>query len=140
AVFTLPPEMAGFYKKHIDYITETAVAPDKRRYAVKEEGARHYIDLDYYRDTLGMTLPISWKMADSLIPEDFRLKHGVLPWYLSLMKFRLTEAFKNKDQKAILKLSAEIGHYIGDACVPLHTCSNYNGQLTNQHGIHGFWE
>jgi hypothetical protein len=24
--------------------------------------------------------------------------------------------------------------------VPLHTTKNYNGQLTNQKGIHGFWE
>ena len=39
-----------------------------------------------------------------------------------------------------MRLSAEIGHYIGDACVPLHTTSNYNGQLTNQVGIHAFWE
>ena len=24
--------------------------------------------------------------------------------------------------------------------MPLHTTENYNGQLTNQHGIHGLWE
>ena len=24
--------------------------------------------------------------------------------------------------------------------MPLHVCSNHNGQLTNQQGIHGFWE
>jgi hypothetical protein len=24
--------------------------------------------------------------------------------------------------------------------VPLHACKNHNGQYTNQHGIHGFWE
>ena len=52
----------------------------------------------------------------------------------------LTEAFRLHDSRLILRLSAEIGHYIGDAHVPLHTCSNYNGQKTNQHGIHGFWE
>ena len=40
----------------------------------------------------------------------------------------------------ILKYSADIGHYIGDAHVPLHTTENYNGQLTDQKGIHGLWE
>ena len=35
AVFTLPPEMLGFYKKHIEYITSHAVDPDMRRYAYK---------------------------------------------------------------------------------------------------------
>jgi hypothetical protein len=39
-----------------------------------------------------------------------------------------------------LKYAAEIGHYIADAHVPLHTTENYNGQLTNQYGIHGLWE
>ena len=37
-------------------------------------------------------------------------------------------------------MNAEIGHYIGDAHVPLHTTENYNGQMTGQDGIHGFWE
>ncbi|HMC84426.1 MAG TPA: hypothetical protein VKI61_02835, partial [Chitinophagaceae bacterium] len=39
-----------------------------------------------------------------------------------------------------LKLSADIGHYIADAHVPLHACSNHNGQFTSQLGIHAFWE
>ena len=33
-----------------------------------------------------------------------------------------------------------MGHYLGDAHVPLHTTANYNGQLTGQDGIHAFWE
>ena len=38
---------------------------------------------------------------------------------------KLTKAFQNKDIERILKYSAEIGHYIGDAHVPLHTTENY---------------
>ena len=53
---------------------------------------------------------------------------------------RLTQAFRSRNTGAILQLSAEIGHYIGDAHVPLHTTMNYNGQLTGQTGIHAFWE
>jgi hypothetical protein len=56
------------------------------------------------------------------------------------MQRQLTEAFRQRDGKRILKLAADMGHYIGDAHVPLHTTSNYNGQKTGQHGIHGFWE
>lgn len=66
--------------------------------------------------------------------------HGILPWNLQQMQKRLTNAFREKDTRMILKLCADIGHYIGDAHVPLHTTSNYNGQKTNQIGIHGFWE
>ena len=56
------------------------------------------------------------------------------------MKYRLQRAFESKNVDLILKYSADIGHYIGDAHVPLHTTENYNGQMTNQKGIHGLWE
>ena len=52
----------------------------------------------------------------------------------------MTTAFENMDANAILRLCAEMGHYIGDAHVPLHTTENYNGEMTNQVGIHAFWE
>jgi hypothetical protein len=67
-------------------------------------------------------------------------QHGTLPWNLQQMQQRLTEAFRQRDSRRILRLCADMGHYIGDAHVPLHTTSNYNGQKTGQHGIHGFWE
>ena len=56
------------------------------------------------------------------------------------MQVRLTKAFEDLDAKKILQLSAEFGHYIADAHVPLHTTENYNGHLSNQRGIHAFWE
>jgi hypothetical protein len=140
AVFTLPPEMIRFYKKHIIYITENAVNPDKRRYVVKAEGPRHFIDLDVYGDSAQYKLPRTWTAAVAKFGEDSLAKHGVLPWHLNLVKYQLTEAFKQHNVPAILRLSADLGHYLGDATVPLHTTRNYNGQFTNQHGIHGFWE
>jgi hypothetical protein len=140
AIFTLPPEMMPFYKTHLRYIMEHSVAPDQRRYAVKDEAPRHYIDLDNYGDSAAYKLPIFWKDAVEKLTEDSLMKHGIVPWHIQFMKFQLTKAFQEKDSQRILRLSAEIGHYIGDANVPLHTTSNYNGQKTNQLGIHGFWE
>ena len=67
-------------------------------------------------------------------------EYGVLPFYLLQHQRRLTQAFQDRRPGRILQLAAEMGHYIGDATVPLHTTENYNGQLTNQLGIHGFWE
>jgi hypothetical protein len=137
AVFLLPPEMIAFYKPNIAFISEHAVDPDKRRYAVKEEGPRHYIDIDRYT---GMELPRAWTKAVSKFSEDTLKAHGIVPWWIQVMLARLTKAFREKNTGAILKLSAETAHYLGDAHVPLHTSSNHNGQLTGQHGIHGFWE
>ncbi|HEX2534333.1 MAG TPA: zinc dependent phospholipase C family protein [Chitinophagaceae bacterium] len=140
AVWLLPPEMLLFYKKHIDYLAEHAVDPDKRRYAVAAEGPRHYIDLDRYGAYPFDSLPRSWKEAVARYGADSLQRHGIVPWWIQTMLHRLTEAFREKDGARILKLSAEIGHYIGDAHVPLHASSNHDGQHTGQKGIHGFWE
>lgn len=140
AVFTLPPEMMPFYKKHIQYLTENAVNPDMRRYSVEGEAARHYIDLDVYGDSALQVMPRYWNEAVAKYSEDTLQAYGIVPWYILSMKNFLTYAFKIGDIDKILRLSADIGHYIGDANVPLHTTENYNGQLTGQHGIHGFWE
>ncbi len=140
AVFTLPPEMINFYKKNIDYIAEHAVDPDKRRYGVEGEAEKHYIDVDYYGKDPFKTIPKFWKSAVEKFTEDTLRAYGIVPWHIEKMVFKLTEAFKEEDYEKIIQLSAELGHYVGDAHVPLHTTENYNGQLTNQKGIHGFWE
>jgi hypothetical protein len=140
AVYLLPPEMMVLYKPNMDFISEHAVDPDMRRYAIKEEAPRHYIDIDKYGTYPYDSLPRKWNDAIAKFSEDTLNAHGIVPWWVQTMLQRLTNAFKEKHQAKILKLSAEIGHYIADAHVPLHASSNHNGQYTNQKGIHGFWE
>ena len=140
ATFLLPPQMLLFYKQHIQFISEHATDPDKRRYLVKEEGPRHYIDIDHYGRYPFDALPRRWDSAVSKYGMDTLQAHGIVPWWIQTMKGRLVNAFKEKNSTKILKYSADIGHYLADAHVPLHATSNHNGQLTGQHGIHGFWE
>jgi hypothetical protein len=228
AVFTLPTEVMGLYKQEIDYITDHAIDPDKRRFVINTEGYRHYINLDkgrffprdridaqilfsdifivtenndtlqlidnqsirknkrdyiiksknlrkiFFRDSIAVAdsfmrrffmynlsriepeeaYPIVVdslkalfkKEALSMIPikaafaKDYLIKNGILPYHLYALQRQITEAFMQKDRQRILKLSAEMGHYMGDAHVPLHTTANYDGQFTKQTGIHAFWE
>jgi len=140
AVFLLPPQMLLFYKPHIDFITEHAVDPDKRRYAVTTEGPRHYIDIDHYGKYPYIELPHKWNDAVAKFGTDTLERYGIVPWHIQIMLGRLTKAFKEKNFSSILKNSAELGHYIADAHVPLHATENHNGQFTGQKGIHGFWE
>ena len=56
------------------------------------------------------------------------------------MQKRLTTAFKKGNTDSILFYAADLGHYIEDMNVPLHTSLNYDGQLTNQKGLHALWE
>jgi len=140
AVFLLPPDMIPFYKKNIGFLKDHAVDPDKRRYLLAEEGPRHYMDLDHYGTFPYDGLPRSWDSALRKWPADTLQKYGIAPWWLPRMVSRLTAAFRMRDAGRILKISAEIGHYMADIHVPLHASSNHNGQLTGQEGIHGFWE
>lgn len=132
--------MLLFYKPHINFITEHATDPDKRRYAIAPEGPRHYIDIDHYGAYPYVELPRRWIDAVDKFGEDTLHTYGIVPWHVQIMLARLTKAFKEKNFSSILKNSTELGHYIADAHVPLHATKNHNGQFTGQKGIHGFWE
>ncbi len=213
AVYTLPTELIGLYKPHLDYVESHAVDPDKRRYAVIGEAERHYIDIDhwgedpfeiipkiyvdavmkygnwkvirgdtmqlygfdqwnrglpnlavhsndrsYILDVLTLRDSVSGKIYNRRLESPWQLiindekdslhlllydefsAYGILPYALEQEQRRLTKAFIDKDIDRIIKVSTTFAHYIADAHVPLHTTVNYNGQLTNQLGIHAFWE
>ncbi len=140
AVFTLPPQLIGFYKKHIEYITEHGTDPDKRSFADEKEAVRHYIDVDHYGDKPFDVLPKKWNDAVAKYTEDSLNLYGINPWWTEKMYYRLVQAFKDKNVDRILFISANIGHYIADGCVPLHTTQFYDGKTPDQKGIHAFWE
>ncbi|QPH40989.1 zinc dependent phospholipase C family protein [Pedobacter endophyticus] len=139
AVFTLPTGMISFYKKNIKYITEHAVDPDKRRYADTLEAPRHYLDVENYETHID-SIPEKYNDAVAKYGLKRLSANGIVPWQIQRTYYSLVKAFKTRDSIKILKYSADLGHYIGDAHVPLHTTNNHNGQLTNQVGIHAFWE
>jgi hypothetical protein len=143
AVYSLPPEMFGFYKKHLNFIEAHSIDPDKRRHADPDEPAKHYIDIDHFavpgEDPFEI-MPVKWSDAVEMFTEDTLKAYGILPWQVTWSTAQLTKAFEEKNVDRILQLSADLGHYVADANVPLHTTENYNGQLSGQEGIHAFWE
>ncbi len=139
AIFTLPPDLSSFYKTHRHYLREHSTAPDARRYVDSMEAPRHYLDVENFEEDME-NLAVTWQEAVSKYGKQFLQKEGILPWHIPLVYERLVKSFEQADLPAILKHSAELGHYVADAHVPLHTTRNHNGQLSNQHGIHAFWE
>lgn len=140
AVFTLPMDMIRFYKNNIDFITEHAVDADKRRYADTAEAAKHFIDADRYGKRPFDNIPQKWADARARYSERTLKENGIVPWQIERSYYSLVKAFLERDSSRILRASADLGHYVSDAHVPLHTTENYNGQLSGQTGIHGFWE
>lgn len=116
----LPSPLFDFCKQHQQHLISESIAPDRRKHTDTTEAIKHYIDLDLFDSTMN---------------------HGSLPWTVADTYDQLVWAYTNcKDTDYILKLMVDLGHYIGDAHVPLHTTSNYNGQLSGQTGIHALWE
>lgn len=140
AVLALPKPLQLFFYNHIDFITQESTVPDLRKYTLndKAERPRHYIDLENFGtiDSIPKSAPAAFKKYDAA----FIANNGSLPWYIQEMMQKLTTAFKEKRKTEILFLAADLGHYIGDATMPLHTSTNHNGQLTDQKGIHSLWE
>lgn len=140
AVLMLPSPMQTFFYNHIDFITQESTVPDLRKYTLNDrsESPRHYIDLENYGglDSLPHTMEAAKKKYD----EKFLSQNGILPWYMESMMEKLTKAFKEKKKTEILFIAADLGHYLADAHMPLHTTDNHDGQKTDQKGIHAFWE
>ncbi|MFD0764083.1 zinc dependent phospholipase C family protein [Mucilaginibacter lutimaris] len=140
AVFTLPKGMAGFYKANIDFITEHAVSADKKRYVDSTEAPHHFFDADHYGKQPFRDVPLRWIDAAAKYSSDTLNKYGTVPWAIQSNYYWLVKAFKARDTTAILISSANLAHYMSDAHTPLHLTQNYDGQLTNQQGIHSLWE
>lgn len=140
AIYNLPKQLQGFYFKHQNYLISKSVRPDERRNNDPAEAPRHYIDIDVYGEEAVNTMPEAWEAAAARYTADTLLKYGIVPWHVVVMQERLTNAFRQQNADSILYYSADLGHYIADAHVPLHTTLNYDGQLTAQKGMHSLWE
>ncbi|WP_374950291.1 zinc dependent phospholipase C family protein [Mucilaginibacter sp.] len=140
AVFTLPKGMSAFYKSNIEFITAHAISADKKRYVDSSEAPHHFLDADHYGKQPFKNIPQHWIDAAAKYSSDTLNKYGTVPWAITSNYYWLVRAFKAHDTTAILTLSANLGHYVSDAHVPLHLTQNYDGQLTNQPGLHAFWE
>lgn len=140
AIYELPKQIKPFFYQHRDKLVYEASRPDIRRNHDSTEATKHFIDLDMYSNDGGKDMPLDWNTAVKVYTKDSLLKYGYVPYHVIYMKGKLTQAFRDKNKDSILFYASDLGHYISDAHVPLHTTSNYDGQLTGQHGIHSLWE
>ena len=140
AVYQLPKKMQPFFYENLDYIVKYSIRPDQRRNQDPTEAPKHFIDLEAYGDSAAWKMPPSWNEAVAKYSRDTLVKYGYVPYWIIAMKEKLTNAFRSANADSILFYATDIGHYIADANVPLHTSINYDGQLTGQRGLHALWE
>jgi hypothetical protein len=140
AIYSLPEPLQSFLHKEMSNLVANSTRPDVRRNTDKTEATKHFIDLEAYGPNAANNMPLDWAAAVKKYSEDTLLKYGYVPYVIIHQLEKLTAAFRSKNKDSILFYAADLGHYIGDAHVPLHTSINYDGQLSGQKGLHSLWE
>ncbi len=139
AVDFFPPEMQAF-KQWKDYLEQHAPDPDYRKKEDKTEGPKHFIDIDFYKEyNTGSMVEDEKKLIEEYGEKEV-VHTGILPWATLETFQNLTKAFKDGNKAEALRYAADLGHYVADGHQPMHTVMNYNGQLTDQKGVHARYE
>ncbi len=139
ATFSLPPSMS--FLNWADSLAAHASDPDIRRNTDPNEAPRHYIDIEDYPEFVATgRIPQNLDSLIALHGSTFVYATGIVPFSIIATTDSLKKYFQQHNfQKAMLQ-AADLGHYMGDAHQPLHVTRNYDGQYTNQSGVHARYE
>jgi len=140
AIEGMPLPVRAFFEKYNEFLIEESVAPDVRRRDDPTEGPNHYVNLDRFGEYPFDDFPVLYEDAIAKFDADTLFSYGLAVWRVHDWFDSLTVAMTKKDVDSILRFAADLGHYIGDLHMPLHTTSNYDGQLTGQRGVHRRFE
>jgi len=142
SIYQLPDNLATFFYANQEYIVQQSIRPDLRRKDDKTEDCKHYLDMDaaIFGPNYRTDIPHDFQTAVKKYSLDSLKKQGLVPWEVNRVYGRLVHAFKNQMKDSVLFYAADLGHYVADAHVPLHTTENHDGQLTGQKGLHVLWE
>lgn len=146
AIDLLPAELRPFFQKFRLTVVEHSIDPDTyRTMGFADEPPRHFVDMDAYGPFPFRDLPHDYREAVAKRGADFVIKNGTLPWRAEEIANQLRDAFRQLPTAPYARdnvklFSAVLAHYVGDSFQPFHAAVNYDGQLTNQQGIHARFE
>ena len=140
AVQAVTGEFGDFLKNNINDLSYNAANPDFWKAVDPNEFPRHFIDADLYDTYPFDNIPRNLDSIYTKYGEENVNHWGIAPWVIKDYCERITDLIKEGEwEESVFAMSA-MSHYIADLHMPLHTCSNYNGQLTGNEGIHFRWE
>jgi hypothetical protein len=114
---------------------------DNRKNDDRNEFVRHFIDMDNYDQFLQQkTIDQDFQAECRQQGRAFVMKNGTLPWVTDSTYRALVNNMRQGQWEKAMLTAADLGHYVGDGHMPLHLTANYNGQLSDQKGIHARYE
>jgi hypothetical protein len=139
AIEALPEPLRSYFRARQTYFLEHASEPDTMAHENPAERAHHYTDIDAYdrfpfREFERRFVTEQWN------PPPSELTHGDSVWEIERYTLRLAEDLRRRRWDAADHDAVFAAHYATDLTQPLHTLINYDGQLTNQRGIHARFE
>lgn len=140
AVQAVPGEFGDFLNQHIDKLSYHAADPDFWKAMDTNEGQRHFVDADLYDEYPFDNIPRNIDSLYAKYGDENVSNWGIAPWNIDDYCNQLTALFKKENWEKSIYTMAALSHYIADIHMPLHTCANYNGQLTGNEGVHFRWE
>lgn len=142
ATVHLPLTMKAFIDS-AQYFYHRAMDPDTRRNYNDTnffaEQYLHFLDIDDYPN-YHVWLPRSLDSLIAMYGYQRVKENGTVPWVIKYMTDSLTAQLQRRDWMKAYQTANDLGHYVADSHVPVHATKNYNGQLSNQRGIHSRYE
>lgn len=139
AMELLPAEMKDFQQLS-DYLISEASQPDQRKKYIKDESPKHFIDIDFFKEFNQARMIEDKDSLCKIYGDSVVTANGTLPWTLQETYQQLVLAMKNKQKEKTKEMLRDLSHYLADAHQPMHTVTNYNGQLSGQTDIHERYE
>jgi hypothetical protein len=122
-------------------LPDNSLVADERKQWDYSESAKHYIDIDNYNEfVLYGKIPMTLDSVTDMHGISFVLNNGIIPWATITAFDSVKACFARNDFSKASLFAADLGHYVGDGHNPLHITRNYDGEYTNQHGIHSRFE
>jgi hypothetical protein len=134
-----------FWGANLEPLMTFANTPDfmwKRGNTSADEKPTHWFQFDVYSPS-GTKLPTMFESYASVVKkysEPFVVENGTGLWRIQQFYLSAKEAIERGDTETGLQWAGAMAHYVGDLSQPLHVTHNYDGQLTNQKGIHSWFE
>ena len=145
----LPAEIKPFFDANRAELVLRSNDPDLWRVVgFEDEPPNHQIDLgvDDYGPYPFTVLPREYSAAVQKFGVTTVRRHGLLPWRTTEEYGNLVRVFEGISKKQLYAdtnavwYAAALVHYIEDATQPFHVHNNFDGQLSNQNGIHSRFE
>lgn len=148
AIALLPSELRPFFEANRATVVERSIDPDTWRTAgFTAESPNHFLDLDWegFGKYPFTELPRDLQAAIAKFGRERIEEMGTVPWRAEEFHGNLRRAFEGYARRPfarfdIIFFAATLAHYTSDAHVPFHAVFNYDGQLTQQWGIHSRFE